>query len=104
MTDPRIDPLARSAILTDTQVRIAFAPHDPEAKVTAITVPVRGAKITALQSQMQLGTVHIQIKAAFGDERHLELSGPELMVLMELVDRFVTELPRAQAARVAGEE
>lgn len=98
MSDPRIDPLERAAILTDTQLRLAFAPADPQAKITALKLPVRAAKIAALQSRMQLGTVHIQIKDGFGAERSIELSGPELMILMDMADRFVTELPRAQQA------
>lgn len=98
MPDPRIDPLNSAAIITDTQMRIAFAPADPDAKITALKVPVRNAKLAQMQAQMLLGRVHIQIKAAFGEERSIELSGPELFVLMDLADRFVTELPRAQAA------
>lgn len=96
--DPRIDPLGRAAILTDTQVRIAFAPRDPEAKIIALKVPVRAAKLDEMQLLMQLGTIHLQLKAGFAGERHLELTGPELMVLMEMADRFVTELPRAMKA------
>lgn len=98
MPDPRIDPLGATAIFTDTQVRIAFAPLAPEAKIIALKVPVRKAKVDQMQSIMQLGTIHIQLKAWFAAERHLELSGPELMVLMEMADRFITELPRAQKA------
>lgn len=98
MTDPRIDPLPRSAVVTDTHIRLTFAPADQLDKVTAISAPLPALKLTRMQSLMQLGAIHIQIKAPFTDERHLQLSGPELMVLMEMADRFVTELPRAQAA------
>lgn len=35
-TDPRIDALGSSAILTDTQLRITFAPERPEARVVAL--------------------------------------------------------------------
>lgn len=104
MADPRIDPLTSSAILTDTQFRLAFAPADPDAKITALTVPVRGTKITQMQALMALGRVHFQVKAAFGEERSIELSGPELMVLIDMADRFVTELPRARQATAQGEE
>lgn len=102
MSDPRIDPLGSSAILTDTQMRLAFAPRDPEAKITALGLNVHAAKIDKLQSLMQLGTIHLQIKAGFAPERSIELSGPEIMLLMDLADRFVTELPRAQKAAAAG--
>lgn len=98
MTDPRIDPLDRTAILTDTQLRLAFAPADPEAKITALKVPVRSAKIDQMQSLMALGVVHVQIKAGFAPERSIELTGPELMILIDAADRFVTELPRARQA------
>lgn len=101
MADPRIDPLPRSAVVTDTHMRMTFAPADQLAKVTAITVPMPAIKLTQMQSLMQLGAVHLQVKAPFQEERHIQLSGPELMVLIEMADRFVTELPRAQAAKAA---
>lgn len=101
MNDPRIDALSNSAILTDTQLRLTFAPRDPQAKVTALKVPVRADKIDQMQAMMQLGTVHIQLKAGFGLERSIELSGPELMILMDAADRFVTELPAAQRAKAS---
>lgn len=104
MTDPRIDPLTSAAILTDTQMRLAFAPQDPDAKVVALTVPVRNAKLAQMQSLMQLGRIHLQVKAGFGEERSIELSGPELMVLIDMADRFVTELPRAQQSGVQDAE
>lgn len=101
MSDPRIDSLGSSAILTDTTLRLTFAPVDESAKVTALKVPVRHDKLVQLQSVMQLGKVHLQIKAGFAPERSIELTGPELMVLIDMADRFVTELPRAQAAKAA---
>lgn len=101
MADPRIDPLPRSAVVTDTHIRLSFAPADSEAKVTAITTPMPALKLTRMQSLMQLGKVHVQVKSPFTHERAIELSGPELMVLMEMADRFVHELPRAQQAKVA---
>lgn len=103
MPDPRIDPLSNAAILTDTQVRISFAPRDEKAKVVALKVPVRAAKLVEMQSIMQLGTIHLQLKAGFAAERHLEMTGPELMVLLEMADRFITELPRAQRAGASEE-
>ena len=96
MTDPRIDPLGAAAILTDTQLRVAFAPADPKTKIVALKVPIRKAKIDQLQSLMALGTVHVQLKAGFGAERHIELTGPEIMILMDALDKFVTELPSSQ--------
>jgi hypothetical protein len=95
--DPRIDPLGAAAILTDTQLRVAFAPLDPKAKVVALQVPIRKAKIDQLQSLMALGTVHVQIKAGFGAERSIELTGPEIMILLDALDKFVTELPSTGA-------
>lgn len=98
MTDPRIDPLGANAILTDTQVRVSFAPHDQEERVIALASKSRSNTLLEMQTRMALGRVHIQVKAAFGEERSIELSPPEIMVIMELLDRFVTELPRAQRA------
>lgn len=103
MTDPRIDPLGSSAILTDTQVRVSFAPHDPDERAIALHTKSRSTTLLEMQSRMALGRVHIQVKAAFGEERHIDLSPPEIMVIMELLDRFVTELPRAQRATAIGE-
>jgi hypothetical protein len=100
--DPRIDKLGNAAVLTDTQVRLSFAPQDEKANVIGITAPIRALKILQMASLMQVGRVHIQIKEGFGEERHLELSGPELMIIMDLADRLVTELPAAQ--RAAGRE
>lgn len=99
MTDPRIDDLGRNAILTDTTLRIAFAPADPKAAITALKVPVRHDRVTQMQSLMQLGLIHVQIKPGFGDEKHHVYTGPEVMILLEALDRFVTELPRAQQAK-----
>lgn len=98
MKDPRIDPLNNAAILTDTVMRLAFAPADPKAKVTALRVPMRASKLEAMQSSMRLGTVHLQLKAGFAPERHIELTPPELFALLEMGDRFITELPEAQRA------
>ncbi len=103
MTDPRIDPLGSSAILTDTQVRVSFAPHDGEARVVALSSKSRADRLLQMQSLMALGRVHIQVKAGFGAERSIELSPPEVMVIFELLDRFVTELPRAQQAKAIEE-
>lgn len=104
MKDPRIDPLNNAAILTDTVMRLAFAPADPKAKVTALCVPMRAAKLDAMQTSMRLGTVHLQLKAGFAPERHIELTPPELFALLEMGDRFLTELPDAQRAAPIVEE
>jgi hypothetical protein len=97
-SDPRIDPLNNAAILTDTQVRISFAPADEDARVVALSSKSRGVKLMQMQSLMQLGRVHIQVKAGFGEERSIDLTPPEIMVIYELLDRFITELPRASRA------
>lgn len=94
LRDPRIDALSNSAILTDTQVRLTFAPRNPDSRVLAKLLNVSADKITQMQALMQLGTIHLQIKAGFGAERSIELNGPEGLILMELFDRFITELPR----------
>lgn len=101
MTDPRIDTLLPSAILTDTSLRLAFAPLDKDAKVVAMRLDVGKLKLDRLQSMLALGTVHIQVKAGFGMERSIELSPAEMMVMMEMFDRFVAELPAAQEASKA---
>lgn len=98
MTDHRIEPLGAAAILTDTQFRIAFAPTDPADKATALQFTVRKAKIDQLQSQMRLGAIHVQIKAGFAAERHVVLTGPEILLLMDAFDKFITELPDASRA------
>lgn len=98
-TDPRIDPLGSSAILTDTQFRLSFAPRDPEERVLAMQFAVRATKIAQLQSMMKLGDIHLQIKEGFGVERHSVISGPEMVLLMDAFDKFVTELPGAQRAK-----
>ena len=100
--DPRIDKLGNAAVLTDTQVRLTFAPQDEKAKVIGITAPIRKLKLLQMQSLMQLGKIHLQIKDGFSEERSIEMTGPELLVLMDLGDRLVTELPEAQKA--AGRE
>lgn len=94
MTDPRIDPLGAAAILTDTQLRLVFAPADPKARVVGLTVPIRKTRIDALVPLMQQGTVHLQLKDGFSPERHLELRAAELPLLFDLIDRFIHELPR----------
>lgn len=103
MTDPRIDPLGSSVILTDTQVRVSFAPHNDEERVIALKSNSRQLTLDQMQSLMALGRVHLQVKAGFGIERSIELSPPEVMVIFELLDRFVTELPRASRAKAIEE-
>jgi hypothetical protein len=97
--DPRIDPLGTSAILTDTQFRIAFAPIDQMVKATGLMFKARKAKLDDMQSQMRVGDVHVQIKAGFAPERHVVLTGPETMLLMDAFDKFITELPDASRAK-----
>jgi hypothetical protein len=92
--DPRIDTLGSSAILTDTRIRLTFAPERPEARVVALEKEVRAAMVEKLASMMQLGKVHIQIKAGFGAERKLVLAPAEMVMIYDLVDRFIAELPR----------
>jgi hypothetical protein len=91
--DPRIDTLGNAAILTDTQIRLAFAPLDPKEKTVALKVEQTKLNLDRMQAMMRLGVIHLQIKAGFASERHIELTGPELMLIMELGDRFVTHLP-----------
>lgn len=98
MTDERIDPLGNSAILTDTQIRLAFAPQDPKANLIAMKLDVRKDRTDRMAALMQVGKVHLQVKAGFAPERSIELTGPELMILMDMADRFVTELPAARRA------
>lgn len=98
MTDPRIDPLGNSSILTDTVMRLAFAPVDKDAKITALKVPVRVKNVQALDAAMLKGTIHLQIKAGFGFERTIEMSPAELMIFIDMADRFITELPQARKA------
>lgn len=103
-SDHRIDLLGAAAILTDTQFRIAFAPQDPSDKATALQFVARKAKMEQLQSQMRLGDVHVQVKAGFAAERHFVLSGPEIVLLMDAFDKFITELPDASRAGVIEEK
>lgn len=98
MRDPRIDPLGRSAVLTATQVRLTFAPRDADAKPVALKVSLEPDKIAKMQSMLKLGRVHIQVKEGFGEERSVELSLPEMLLIFELADRFITELPNAERA------
>lgn len=96
--DPRIDPLGNTAILTDTQMRLAFAPRDPKAKVVGMALEVRKAKLDQIAALMQLGTFHIQLKSGFEAERHYTFKPEEVPLLLDALDKMVTELPRAQAA------
>lgn len=92
--DPRVDPLGSSAILTDTRIRLTFAPERPEARVVALEKEVRLAQVEQLTGMMQLGKVHIQIKDGFAPERKLVLKPAEMVMIYDLVDRFIAELPR----------
>jgi hypothetical protein len=96
--DPRTAPLGAAAILTDTQFRLSFLPHDITERAVAMQFSARAAKMDSLQSQMKLGYVQVQIKAGFGAERSFTLSGPEIMLLMDAFDKFIHELPGAQNA------
>ena len=99
MTDPRIDTLGNSAILTDTQMRLVFAPHDPDARVIALGKGISAFTVANLSASMPLGKVHFQVKAGFAAERSVKLTVAELFLLIELADRFVTGLPGAQRAK-----
>lgn len=93
-TDPRVDPLGSSAILTDTRIRLTFAPERAEARVVALEKEVRATQVEQLASMMQLGKVHIQIKDGFAPERKLVLKPAEMVMIYDLFDRFIAELPR----------
>lgn len=99
MNDHRIEPLGAAAILTDTQFRIAFAPTDPADNAIALKFTARKAKTDDMQMSMRSGAVHVQIKAGFAPERHIVLTGPEIMLLMDAFDKFITELPDASRAK-----
>lgn len=92
--DPRVDPLGNTAILTDTRIRLTFAPARPEARVVALEKEVRAAQVEQLAGMMQLGKVHVQIKDGFGAERKLVLKPAEMVMIYDLMDRFIAELPR----------
>jgi hypothetical protein len=92
--DPRIDALGSTAILTDTQFRVTLAPARPEARVVALRNEVNLMRISQIAALTQQGSVHIQIKAGFAPERKLVVTPAELALLYDLLDKFVTELPR----------
>ena len=92
--DPRLDvKLPRSAILTDTRVRLSFLPDaEPERIITA-EKEVPQTRLLQMAPMMRQGKVHIQIKAGFADERSLVLTPAELLILTQAADQFLTELP-----------
>lgn len=92
--DPRVPALGAVAILTDLQVRLVFAPQRPEARVVALPIEVNQMKVAQLGAMMQQGDVHLQVKNGFGPERKIVLSPPEVAILYDLLDKFITELPR----------
>lgn len=98
--DPRIDALGHSAILTDTVLRLTFAPARPEARVVALRQEVRKDKIDQVAALTQQGVVHLQVKAGFGSERHLTLSPAEAVILFQMLDAFIHELPRVDTTPV----
>lgn len=91
--DIRVDALKPLAILTDTHIRLVFAPSRAEARVVALDNEVRATRIEKLGLQMQQGFVHIQFKAGFEKERHIALRPAEMFLLYEMLDRFMQELP-----------
>lgn len=97
--DERIDPLKAAAILTDTQIRIAFAPQNPKSRITAMKVDVREKQVQDLALYTSTGTVHLQIKAGFGRERHMELTLPEVLLLRTALEKFVMQMPTASVAK-----
>lgn len=96
--DPRAEPLGAAAILTDTQFRLSFLPRDPNERAIAMQFVARAAKMGDMQSQMRLGDVLVQVKAGFASERQITLSAPEIVLLMDAFDKFITELPAASLA------
>lgn len=101
--DKRIDPLGAAAILTDTQFRLSFLPHDEKAPAKALQFTARAAKMEQLSSQMLVGKVAVQIKAGFAPERVMEFTPAEIVLLMDAFDKFITELPGAARAEVIEE-
>lgn len=91
--DPRIDKLPNAAILTDTQLKLTFAPANPDARVVALAIPIRKTRIDNLALLMQQGKVHLQLKAGFAPERHLVFEPAEIALLHDMLDRFMQELP-----------
>ncbi len=92
--DPRISPLGATAILTDTQIKLTFAPTRPEARVVGLQIEVNAMKMAQMSALMQQGAVHVQIKAGFAAERRLTFTPAEMVTLYDMLDKFITELPR----------
>lgn len=98
MKDERIDALRNAAILTDTQLRFTFAPAKTDKRVLALGKDIRSSQVGSLQMQCSHGLAHLQIKAGFAPERKIELTLPELLLVLELGQRFVDELAAASTA------
>lgn len=92
--DPRVPDLQGGAILTDTQIRLTFAPARAESRVLAAQIAVPKSRIDDMQPMVQQGQVHIQLKAGFGPSRRLVLTAAEVFLLQDALDRFITELPQ----------
>jgi len=92
-SDPRVPDLQGGAILTDTQIRLTFAPVREEARVVAAQVATAQARVNDLAVLLQRGAVHIQLKAGFAESRRLIVSPAEAYLLYDALDRFITGLP-----------
>lgn len=101
--DERIDALTNAAILTDTQIRLAFAPENPKTRIMALKHDIRQKQVDLLGVKCSRGSVHLQIKSGFGRERHIELTIPELLLVQALADKFVMELPSASGSEAIEE-
>lgn len=102
--DERVDALVNAAILTDTQIRMAFAPENPKSRIIAVKQDIRQAQVDMLRIKCSRGSVHLQIKSGFGRERHIELTIPELLLVQALADKFVMELPSASGSAAIGDD
>lgn len=81
-------------IIGSTVLQMSFIPKNKKQMPVGLGHELPMDKVAELALKMRKGQVRFQVRRMTGEEVDIVLSPAELMMLIDMSDRFVTELPR----------
>lgn len=88
-------PLEGPRVFGSINIRVTLIPpaDAPDQKLLALEQSIDTLTLSALATKMHRGTVELDITDAFGKQRSLRVSTAELIVMLQMAEKFVQELP-----------
>lgn len=81
-------------IIGSTSIQLAFIPSSKKQMPVALGHALPMTDVAGLALKMRKGKVRFQVRRSTGEEVDILMTPPELMMLLTIADRFITELPR----------